>query len=174
MGSHIYDNNFVIGDYVDVKSNFAPGHNSNGGRARITQTDPTIHLKYIIDQHCSQDVEEYRICPANVLLLEGRRRGNNNEPTPSLLSHLYSEFRASSEVQNESNNTTSISIVEENNIDSQLLVTTKYLLNEALKYDPRIDQHYPIAEILDDLNSTESKDGYGIIIGIVLIAGVKR
>ena len=57
----------------------------------------------MLSNSCSPDVNSTRIRPAN-LVLDGRRKSGDGSSTPSLLSHLYGEYRSQqlSQVQHQS------------------------------------------------------------------------
>ena len=91
-----------IGMWVDVEGEIRTGtRNSEGGRGRITNLDDgNISVKYLLTNQSSPNVKSSRISPAD-LILNGRRKSRNGTPTPSLLSHLYGEFRSQQMMQAE-------------------------------------------------------------------------
>ena len=94
-----------VGMWVDVDGEQRIGtRNSEGGRAIITNiNDNYVAAKYLLTNLCSPEVKSARIRPAD-LILSGRRKSRDGLTTPSLLSHLYGEYRSqqiSSQTQHE-------------------------------------------------------------------------
>ena len=87
-----------VGLWVDVDPELRTGsRNSEGDRARITDIDDNnnISVKYVIGDVTSPNVQPSRIRHPN-FVLNGRRnaRLSNSSSAPSLLSHLYGEYRS--------------------------------------------------------------------------------
>ena len=83
-----------VGMWVDVEKEIRTGtRNSEGGRGIITNmNDNVISVKYLLSNLSSPDVKSRRIRPADIVL-SGRRKSRDGKTTPSLLSHLYGEYR---------------------------------------------------------------------------------
>ena len=83
-----------VGMWVDVEKEIRTGtRNSEGGRGIITNmNDNVISVKYLLSNLSSPDVKSRRIRPADIVL-SGRCKSRDGKTTPSLLSHLYGEYR---------------------------------------------------------------------------------
>ena len=81
--------------WVDVDAELRTGtRNSEGGRGIITEINNNhISVKYLLSNLSSPSVKPSRIRPAD-LILSGRRKSRNGTTMPSLLSHLYGEYRS--------------------------------------------------------------------------------
>ena len=87
--------NLFTSMWVDVEGELRTRtRNSKGGRGIITElNDNNIPVKYLLSNLMSPSVKASRIRPAD-LILSGRRKSRNGTATPSLLSHLYGEYRS--------------------------------------------------------------------------------
>ena len=119
------------GMWVDVEKEVRTGTRySEGGRGLITNFDSNnnITIKYLISNTSSPNVKLSRIKSAD-MILSGRKKSWDGTTTPSLLSHLYGEFRSQQmlQLQNDQEETR----VVDCNPHGQL-VNTSLLLNMML------------------------------------------
>ena len=119
-----------IGMWVDVDAEIRTGtRNSEGGRGRITHlNDNSVSVKYLLTNLSSPAVKHSRIHSAD-LILSGRRKSREGTTTPSLLSHLYGEYRSQQLLQSQQEETTVVNLTPR----GQPVISTGLLLNMMLE-----------------------------------------
>ena len=119
-----------VGMWVDVDPELRIGsRNSEGGRARIIDIDDdhNISVKYVIGDMMSPNVQPSRIHHPD-FILNGRRnsRSSDSASAPSLLSHLYGEYRSQLIMRRTPHQSPQRRIVDL--IDSEQVINTSRLL----------------------------------------------
>ena len=137
-----------VGMWVDVEGEVRIGtRNSEGGRGIIIEkNERRISVKYLLSNSCSPDVNSTQIRPAN-LVLNGRRKSGDGSSTPSLLSHLYGEYRSQqlSQVQHQSES----SVVEL----FPVVLNTSLLLSMLMEKNNSVN----VVKSIKENNQTEGK-----------------
>ena len=139
-----------VGMWVDVDGEHRIGtRNSEGGRAIITNiNDNYVAVKYLLTSLCSPEVKSARIRPAD-LILSGRRKSRDGSTTPSLLSHLYGEYRSQQQISQSQHELVDTRVV---NLFPQL-INTGLLLNMLMEKSNVCN----VVKAIKENNQTEGK-----------------